>query len=115
MESRDRHPRGGAGAGTPNEVNGAAGYNPQVPVAQGPLLGADAAGVAARTADWLAAAPAPRLPPGGAAAGRPPPARVAEGPVPGAGPAGVEARTADWLAADSATFLDRGAAALTLL
>jgi hypothetical protein len=37
-------------------VNGAAGYNPQVPVAQGPLLGADAAGVEARTADWLAAA-----------------------------------------------------------
>lgn len=45
----------GAGAGTPGEVNGAGGYNPQVPVAQGPLLGADAAGVDARTAEWLAA------------------------------------------------------------
>ena len=28
----------GAGAGTPNEVNGAAGYNPQGPVAQGQLI-----------------------------------------------------------------------------
>jgi hypothetical protein len=46
---------GGAGVGTPGEVNGAAGYQPAVPVAQGPLLGADAPGVEARTADWLAA------------------------------------------------------------
>ena len=58
---------GGAGAGTPNEVNGAAGYNPQVPVAQGPLLGADAAGVEARTADWLAADSATFLDRGAAA------------------------------------------------
>jgi hypothetical protein len=28
----------GAGAGTPNEVNGSGGYNPQVPVAQGKLI-----------------------------------------------------------------------------
>ncbi|MBD0272490.1 MAG: hypothetical protein ICV73_11240 [Acetobacteraceae bacterium] len=46
---------GGAGVGTPGEVNGAAAYNQQVPVAQGPLFGADALGVEARTADWLAA------------------------------------------------------------
>lgn len=45
----------GAGAGTPGEVNGAGGYQPAVPVAQGPLLGTDAPGVEARTADWLAA------------------------------------------------------------
>jgi hypothetical protein len=57
----------GAGIGTPNEVNGSGGYQPAVPVAQGLLLGADAPGIEARTADWLAADPAEFLDRGAAA------------------------------------------------
>jgi hypothetical protein len=60
----------GAGAGTPNEADGAGGYNPQLPVAQGPLLVPDAATLAAidpRTAGWLAADSATFLDRGAAA------------------------------------------------
>ena len=57
----------GAGAGTPGEVNGTGGYIPGLPVAAGPLFGADAAGIEAGTAEWLAADSATFLDRGAAA------------------------------------------------
>lgn len=57
----------GTGAGTPGEVNGTGGYIPSLPVAAGLLFGADAAGVEARTADWLASGPTEFLDRGAAA------------------------------------------------
>ena len=57
----------GAGVGTAGEVNGAGGYNAAVPVAEGQLLDAGAAGIDATTAAWLASDSATFLDHGAAA------------------------------------------------